>query len=245
MFLIATSLLTIIAAKAQESLMGRVTYEHLIKLEIQLEGAAAQYADLIPRERRTEKILWYNSEATLFENGAPQQSDMPTQAGQANVMIRMAEPDNKIYTRLADGAQIEQRDFMTRLFLIEEQPVRQWKLTGQQKLILDMPCMEAVMGEGDKKVTAWFTPIIPVSSGPANYGGLPGLILMLETADGRQVYTAVKVEQEITGAAAIVQPDKGRKVTREEFNDIVAEKMKEMGGQPGQGGQQVIFRFAR
>ncbi len=30
------------------------------------------------------------------------------------------------------------------------------------------------------KVTAWFCPDIPVSSGPARYGGLPGLILHLE-----------------------------------------------------------------
>ena len=33
-------------------------------------------------------------------------------------------------------------------------------------------------------MTAWFTPEIPVSTGPAMYGGLPGLIL--EISDGNR-----------------------------------------------------------
>ncbi len=236
---------TVIAANAQSGVSGRVTYEHVVKLDIKLEGAAAQYADLIPRERRSEKFLWFNSKATLFENGNSVQEDISAQTGQGNVMIRMAVPENKIYTRLSDGTQMEQREFMTRLFLIDDTPERQWKLTGQQKMILDMPCQEAVMGDGDKKVTAWFTPVIPISSGPANFGGLPGLILMLEAGEGRQLYTAVKVEQDIAGAATISEPDKGRKVTREEFDAIVQEKMKEMGAQPGTGGRQTIIQIAR
>ncbi len=232
-------------AWGQDTRTGRVTYTHLMKIEIKLEGAAAQFADRIPRERSSEKILWYNNEATLFENGTSSDGDMAAQTDQGNVMIRMTQPDNKIFTRLSDGFQIEQREFMTRWFLIEDEPQRSWKLTGQQKMILGFPCQEAVMGEEDKKVTAWFTPVIPVSSGPAGYGGLPGLILSLEMNEGRQVYTVTKVEHDNPLAEAIRPPDKGRKVTREEYNTTVEEKLKEMGAQPEPGGQQTIIRIAR
>jgi GLPGLI family protein len=231
---------------AQEPSTGKVTYEQVVKLEIKLEGAAAQYAGMLPKERRSEKILWFSQEATLFENGTTATpNDMSMHSGEGNVVVRMAEPENKVFTDLSDGSQVEQRDFMTRMFLIEQQPARQWKLTGQQKMILDYPCQEAVMGEGDKKVSAWFTPVIPVSSGPAAYGGLPGLILAVEINEGRQVFTAVKIESELAETPAIVRPDKGRKVTREEFDKIVEEKMKEMGAQPGAGGQQMMIRIHR
>lgn len=232
--------------EAQEPEIGKVTYEQVIKLEIKLEGASAQYAGMLPKERRSEKILWFSESATLFENSAnATPNDMSMHSGEGNVMVRVAEPENKVFTDLSDGSQVEQRDFMTRLFLIEGQPVRQWKLTGQQKMILDYPCQEAVMGEGDKKVSAWFTPVIPVSSGPATYGGLPGLILAVDINEGRQAYTAVKVETGLSEAPALMRPDKGKQVTREEFDKIVEEKMKEMGAQPGAGGHQMMIRITR
>jgi GLPGLI family protein len=233
--------------EAQEPGKGKVTYQQTVKIEIKLDGeAAAQLAGMIPTERKSEKILWFNPEATLYENGqAAGNDEMAAMHGGANVMIRMSEPDNKIYRALHTGTVTEQREFMTRSFLIEETPVQSWKITGNQKIILDYPCMEAISGEGDKKVTAWFTPVIPVSSGPGSYGGLPGLILALEANDGKQVTTAIKVEPDLPEADAILKPDKGRQVSREEFDTIVEEKMKEMGAQPGAGGQQMMIRIHR
>ena len=56
---------------------------------------------------------------------------------------------------------------------------------------------------------------------------------------------AVKVETEAGEIPNIAKPDKGRKVTREEFDQIVEEKMKEMGAQPGAGGGQMMIRIQR
>ena len=41
---------------------------------------------------------------------------------------------------------------------------------------------EVVVTAEVETITAWYTPQIPVSHGPAEYGGLPGLILELITA---------------------------------------------------------------
>ncbi len=231
---------------AQEIISGKVTYEQIVQLEIKLEGEAAHMASMLPKERKSEKVLWFNEKASLYEsNSTVINEDVMMNQGGANVTIRMAEPDNKVYTDLVSGFQTEQRDFMTRQFLIEDQPNLQWKITGNQKLILDYPCMEATTGEAEKMVTAWFTPVIPVSSGPAIYGGLPGLILSIETNGGRNITTALKVEPGETEAGKILKPDKGRKVTRQEFDKIVEEKMKEMGAQPGAGGQHIMIRIQR
>ena len=231
---------------AQEITSGKVIYEQVVQLDIKLEGEAAHMASMLPKERKSEKILWFNQEATLYENSsATKNEDMVMDQGGANVMIRMAEPDNKVFTNLATGLQTEQREFRTRQFLIEHQPSFQWKITGNQKIILGFPCMEATLGNDDKKVTAWFTPVIPVSSGPGIHGGLPGLILAIESNEGKNVTMAVKVETEAGEIPNIAKPDKGRKVTREEFDQIVAEKMKEMGAQPGAGGGHMMIRIQR
>ena len=46
---------------------------------------------------------------------------------------------------------------------------------------------EYIPDEGDSiKVDVWFTPEVPVSSGPAGYGGLPGLIVFVDVNEGKK-----------------------------------------------------------
>ncbi|EDM43575.1 hypothetical protein SCB49_08293 [unidentified eubacterium SCB49] len=75
-------------------------------------------------------------------------------------------------------------------------------------------------------VTAWFTPQIPVQNGPAEYGGLPGLILELNI--DRQTILCSKIVLNPTDGVDIKKPSKGKKVSREEFNEIVKVKTEEM-----------------
>lgn len=75
-------------------------------------------------------------------------------------------------------------------------------------------------------VTAWYTPQIPVGNGPAEYAGLPGLILELNAY--RTTLLCSKIVMNPKESEKIVAPTKGKEVTREEFNKIVKEKMEEM-----------------
>ena len=90
-------------------------------------------------------------------------------------------------------------------------------------------------------VTAWFTPMIPVKNGPAEYGGLPGLILELNI--DRLTMLCSKIVLNPTDGIDIKEPTKGKEVSREDFNKIVKEKTEEMrenfrgsGGRRGGGG---------
>lgn len=231
---------------AQDNTSGTIVYEQLIKLELKLEGDAAQFAHMLPKERKSNKVLYFNRDASLFENGeAEEDESMSMSSGDGNVMIKMLEPENKVFTDLKSKKQIEQKEFMTRVFLIEDKISQQWKITGKQKMILDFPCQEAITVIDSVKMIAWFTPAIPVSAGPNNYSGLPGIILSVESENGNNKINAKSVDFSILEKDVLSKPKKGKKVSREEFDTIVAEKMKEMGAEKGEDGHQMMIRIHR
>jgi GLPGLI family protein len=212
-------------------LSGSVIYEQIDQLNIQMEGDAAQFADALPKERKSEKILHFNEEASLYENLHTEDPEStPDVHGAGGMMIKMAEPENKMYIDLKAGVQIEQKEFMTRMFLIESDRTKwEWKLTGNQKMILDYPCQEAISSSEEKEVVAWFTPAIAVSVGPGNYGNLPGLVLEVNIDEGSHLLAAKSVELKALENGLLKKPSKGKEVTEEEYQAIVAEKLKEMG----------------
>ncbi len=75
-------------------------------------------------------------------------------------------------------------------------------------------------------VTAWYTPQIPVSTGPDVYWGLPGLILELNA--GRTTMLCKEVSINSDGVLEIEEPKKGKKVTRVAYTKIVKEKTAEL-----------------
>ena len=82
-----------------------------------------------------------------------------------------------------------------------------------------------------KITTVWFTLDIPISNGPSEYCGLPGLIL--EANDGRTILLCSKIVLNPTEKFEIKKPKKGKPVTREIFNKIQEEKMESMKNKDG------------
>jgi GLPGLI family protein len=76
------------------------------------------------------------------------------------------------------------------------------------------------------EVTAWYTPQLPVSSGPNSYWGLPGLILELNA--GRTTMLCTEIVLNPSDALEIDKPNKGKEVTRDEYNAIIKEKTDEL-----------------
>ena len=75
-------------------------------------------------------------------------------------------------------------------------------------------------------IIAWYTPMIPVAHGPGDFGGLPGLILELNTSNTTILCTKVVLNPK--EEVKIKTPTKGKEVTREEYTTIIEEKAKEM-----------------
>jgi len=89
------------------------------------------------------------------------------------------------------------------------------------------------------EITAWFTPEIPVSQGPGEYWGLPGLIL--EVNAGNTVLLCTKIVLNADEKVEIKAPAKGKVISQQEYNETLLTKMEEMserfrGGNRGPGG---------
>lgn len=76
------------------------------------------------------------------------------------------------------------------------------------------------------EVEAWYTLQIPVSNGPAEYWGLPGLIL--EVSAGNMTMLCSKVVMNPGKTLEIEAPDKGKEITKVDYQNTVRMKMQEM-----------------
>jgi GLPGLI family protein len=75
------------------------------------------------------------------------------------------------------------------------------------------------------QIEAWYTPQIPVGHGPSEYWGLPGLIL--EVSAGGTTMLCSKIVINPVEAVEIEAPKKGTTVTKNEYQDIIQNKMAE------------------
>lgn len=76
------------------------------------------------------------------------------------------------------------------------------------------------------QVVAWYTPQIPVSHGPAEYWGLPGLIL--EVNAGNTTMLCSKIVLNPDEELKIEAPNKGKEINKADYQTTVMGKMKEM-----------------
>lgn len=241
---IVTFLLLLIpaVAVAQE---GTVSYEQTVKFEIELPPEMAHMKDQFPSTRTASKLLLFNESASLMKDvvGEEQSEDIESESEGMSVRIKMERPNEVTYLNFDEAMLIEQRDFLGRTFLITDAaPALEWRLTDEQSEFLGYLCRKALAVRDTVAVEAWFTPEISVPAGPAQYGGLPGLILVLTEDEGRLSYVAKEISLETLAADAIAAPTQGRQVTREEFDAIVDEKMKEMGANRRGAGTFMIRR---
>jgi GLPGLI family protein len=75
------------------------------------------------------------------------------------------------------------------------------------------------------EVEAWYTLQIPVSHGPLEYWGLPGLIL--EVSAGNTTILCSKIVMNPDEKILIEAPNKGKVVTKKIYQETISEKMRE------------------
>jgi len=75
-------------------------------------------------------------------------------------------------------------------------------------------------------VTAWYTPQVPISQGPKDFWGLPGLIL--EVNYNKTTLLCTKIVLNPKEKKDIKVPTKGKEVNQAEYNKIIIKKLKEM-----------------
>lgn len=76
------------------------------------------------------------------------------------------------------------------------------------------------------EVEAWYTLQIPVRHGPAEYWGLPGLIL--EVSAGNTTMLCSKIVMNPKENLKIEAPNKGKEINKQDYQATITEKMQEM-----------------
>lgn len=221
-------------AAAQE---GTIKYDRVIKIDIELPPEMESMRDQIPTENTTQMELRFNGIESTWKAAAEQENDGNTRGfnrGGMRIMMTRARDQNVTWINHEEGLMTERRDFMGRTFLIkDDQPMFAWKLTGEQSEFNGYVVHRATAVRDSSSIEAWFAPEIPVSVGPGPFGGLPGAILVLTIDDGKTTFTAKEVLLGELEEGGIVEPEDGREVSQEEFDEIMEEKRKEMEAQFG------------
>lgn len=224
-------------------------------MQIKMDGMTPQMEEQLKaqmaKQAQKEYTLKFNltesvwKEVESLEEGAPTAS-----SGGGNVVIRMAGrgSNGSLYKNTAELKYLEETELFSKPFLIDDELVsREWELTDESKKIGNYTAYKAIYstiterktmtfgdgGDGEMKtiadtvnVEAWYSPEIPVSQGPDDYWGLPGLIL--EVKSGNMSYLCTKVVLNPEDGINIRVPSKGKKVNREELRVIREEKTEEM-----------------
>ena len=151
------------------------------------------------------------------------------------------------YKNLKEKRYAHKKDIQGKTFLIKDDlKTFDWKLSSETKSIGNYTCYKATFSKevenkkmsfinGESKeetvketivTTAWYTPQVPVSNGPDNFFGLPGLIL--EINDGKRMMVCTELILNSKNEINISEPKKGKVVNQKKFNEIQKKKSEEL-----------------
>jgi GLPGLI family protein len=160
-----------------------------------------------------------------------------------------------IYKNLKNKNQLQNQEFYGKNFLVKDSLIAlNWTLGSKTKKIGNYICYSATSSiptdqlkwysfswdslrkktdttaNGESKIDmttieAWYSPQLPIGNGPADYVGLPGLIL--EVSAGDTTLLCYKIVLNPEEKSEIKAPSKGKIVSKMEYKSIITEKMKE------------------
>ena len=187
--------------------------------------------------------------------------------GGGGMRMNFRMPTANTYTDLAKQMQYEERAFFEKEFLIVDSLKQyKWKLSEETKTIAKQLCKKAttmitapqmrmrvsIGGAGNNadtttntvrapketELVVWYAENIPVSFGPDNYSGLPGVIMEIDQDNGATVTTAVEVSAKYP-KKELVAPSKGDKMNRAQFQESMQKLMQDMQRGGGMGGMRI------
>jgi GLPGLI family protein len=221
--MIAAVMMQLASAQVKE---GKIVFEETIDMHRRIPKENEQMKAMVPQFRTTKFELTFGDNKSLYK-AAEEEPDLADQQQGGGIVMRFAGNDNVFYKDLATQMSIEKRNLMEKEFIVEDS-IRNisWKLIdGETKTIAGHSCKKATGKTAlGSDLVAWYAEDISLSSGPAQFGGLPGLILAMDVNNSEFVYTATAISKDVK-QAELKAPTKGKKVTPVEFAKLRKELM--------------------
>lgn len=217
------------------------------------------FQEALKKASEKNYLLTFNKSECIYEQ-EQQLEKPKSVAGEMSISVSFSSSEGKKYINAKDKTSSIEDEILGKEFLIVEPIEKpNWELVDESKKIGDYTCFKAKLlipvsekqkkeyeeflkkeeiksslfkmeEPKDKTITAWYTPEIPVSFGPNNYWGLPGLIL--EINEPELIILCSKVVLNTKGATIKV-PNKGQKVSQKEFDAIQKKKYDSMKNEDG------------
>jgi GLPGLI family protein len=240
LFIIFFTLSTYVAFA--QSLSGTIYYTEEVKFQIDLPKEHAEMLKNMPTSQSSTKRLDFSENVSVYKNDkAAEDLSGESESGGAQIKMVLKRPESYIYCDLNKNEVLQSEEFFGKQFLINDKlDVKQWKMTSEQQIISDYPCIKATAETDGKTIIAWYTPKLKLQNGPDGLAGLPGAILRVEMNDGKRTVTATKIDLKPIDKSTLLKPTKGKEVSRDEFKKIRDEKLKEMGATSGSGAKIII-----
>jgi len=209
---------------------GEVVYDRTVYYSKILDGLPY----LSEEERDRQKLTWgkdegwshpyvlqFDEEKSLYTYGEEERSYAYSWKKDEYLLLE-DRANNRIKHQVVLGG---------KLYVInDDTPKKKWKILNEIREVEGYLCMKAETIDTIKNqvVHAWFTSEIPVASGPEGFGGLPGLILMLEINNGTAVIEASKVTFDSDEIEfKIPKKIKGKDITSEGYSEALDKYFKQ------------------
>jgi len=251
--LILGALLIASASMAQE-FQGKAYYFSKSSLELGSFGSRlseAQKKQVMENlKNRLEKtyVLTFNKEESTFK----EEDKLDAISGATDSWGKNFTPGQQ-YKNVKNKSLVQSQEFYGKQFLVKDELLAlDWSMGSETKQIGKYMSFKATAKVPAKALTwydfswnelrsneenedteepfveieAWYTPQIPVSQGPSEFWGLPGLIL--EVSVGNTVMICSEIIMNPKEKINIEAPDRGKVVAKMEYKDIISGKMMEM-----------------
>jgi len=227
-----------------QDFQGKAYYQTKRNVSVKLDSTTIQdeqqkaIQEMIRKQFEKTYILTFNKTESLYKQEEKLETPKPKTSG---MVVKIVGLDNVYYKNTKENIYVDAQEGFGKKFLIKDELIPwDWKLEKETKQIGNYLCYKATAikmvddFDGMKKkekqkelaITAWYTPEIPVSNGPKDYFGLPGLILELH--EGKMHYVCSKLVLNSKDKLKVEAPKKGKVVTQKEYDDITEKKTKEM-----------------
>ncbi len=210
-----------------ESLL--IVYEETKNIDKQLQQVPEAYREQLKQQIGvpTAYLLTVNGKISLYEmqeNDKKNNSSDDLQQS-SNIKLINIGAKSRTYKNSETIQYLKETSLLGKEFLITDVLNKiDWKLSNDSKKIGNNECKKATAIIDESPVEAWYSSSIPLSDGPAEFWGLPGLIIELKTSN--KYYLATKIS--VTKNIEITKPIKGKKVTKKEFEKARTESLEEI-----------------
>ena len=246
-FTLAFFFLYSISTCYSQEFQGIAVYKSQHKVDMKLDSTQIKnemmkvIQEQLSKGFQKDYTLKFNQQESLYTENEKLNAPIVKNSG---VTITVSSDQQIFYKNTAKKTYTKQQELMGKMFLIQDSlQLPDWKLEKESKIIGKYTCFKATWTrevtsheysseeEGVKEVikeistTVWYTPEIPINNGPGNYWGLPGLIL--EVQEGNFNFLCIEITLNPQHKFEIEAPQKGKKVSQLEFNEIQEKKNKE------------------